>query len=73
MVDDTISAERRNVILPRLIRQRDAPAYLGMNRNHFDIEVRPHLTEVPLGTRAIAYDRQVSALIVSDPPVLTRT
>ena len=28
-------------LLPRLIRQRDAPAYLGMDRNKFNAEVRP--------------------------------
>ena len=28
-------------IQPRLIRLRDAPAYLGMDRNRFNREVRP--------------------------------
>ncbi len=32
----------------RVLRKRDAPAYLGMDRNRFDAEVRPHLVEVPL-------------------------
>lgn len=44
-------------MLPRLIRQREAPAYLGMDRNRFDLEVRPSLTEVPMGERGIAFDR----------------
>lgn len=49
--------ERQVIILPRLIRHRDAPAYLGMDRNKFNADVRPHLTEIPLGKQAIAYDR----------------
>ena len=40
-------------IAPRVIRFRDAPAYLGMDRNRFNAEVRPHLTEVPIGTQGI--------------------
>ncbi len=36
-------------LLPRLIRLRDAPAYLGMDRNRFNAEVRPLLTEIPIG------------------------
>jgi hypothetical protein len=45
------------VISPRLIRYRDAPAYLGMDRNRFDSEVRPTLTEIPIGQCGIAFDR----------------
>ena len=44
-------------ILPRMIRFRDAPAYLGMDRNRFNAEVRPHLVEIPIGTQGIAFDR----------------
>jgi hypothetical protein len=43
--------------LPRLIRHRDAPAYLGMDRNRFNREVRPHLMEIPIGNQGIAFDR----------------
>ena len=28
-------------ILPRFVRLRDAPAYLGMDRHRFNVEVRP--------------------------------
>jgi hypothetical protein len=45
------------MILPRLIRFRDAPAYLGMDRNRFNAEVRPHITEVPMGVQGVAFDR----------------
>ena len=44
-------------ILPRFIRHRDAPGYLGVDRNKFDAEIRPHLTAIPLGTRSLAFDR----------------
>jgi hypothetical protein len=42
---------------PRLIRLRDAPNYLGMDRHRFNEEVRPHLTIVPIGKKGIAFDR----------------
>ena len=44
-------------ILPRLLRLRDAPLYLGMDRNRFNSEVRPYLTEIPVGKQGIAFDR----------------
>jgi hypothetical protein len=44
-------------LLPRLIRFRDAPFYLGMDRNRFNAEVRPYLTEVPIGKQGIGFDR----------------
>ena len=44
-------------IAPRIIRFRDAPHYLGMDRNRFNAEVRPHLTEVPIGKQGIGFDR----------------
>ena len=42
---------------PRLLRLRDAPSYLGMDRNRFNQEVRPHLRSVPIGSQGIAFDR----------------
>ena len=44
-------------LLPRLIRFRDAPTYLGMDRNRFNNEVRPHITAIPIGIQGIAFDR----------------
>jgi hypothetical protein len=49
--------ERVAPLQPRLIRFRDAPYYLGMDRNRFNAEVRPSLTEIPIGTQGIAFDR----------------
>lgn len=42
---------------PRLLRFRDAPRYLGMDRNRFNAEVRPHLTEIRIGRQGVAFDR----------------
>src|SRR4026207_892506 len=42
---------------PRILRFRDAPRYLGMDRNRFNAEVRPHLTEIPIGKQGIGFDR----------------
>lgn len=44
-------------ITPRFIRFRDAPAYLGMDRNRFNKEVRHLLTEIPIGEHGVAFDR----------------
>ena len=43
--------------LPRDLRFRDAPHYLGMDRNRFNAEVRPYVTEVPIGKQGIGFDR----------------
>lgn len=43
--------------LKRLYRLRDAPTYLGMDKNRFNAEVRPYLTEIPIGSHGIAFDR----------------
>jgi hypothetical protein len=49
--------ETFNYIIPRIIRIRDAPFYLGMDKNRFNTEVRPSLTEMKIGTQGIAFDR----------------
>ncbi|MES9948458.1 MAG: hypothetical protein ABW118_05830 [Candidatus Thiodiazotropha sp.] len=49
--------EKTARLLPRFIRMRDAPAYLGMDRNRFNAEVRPFVTEIPMGPQSIAFDR----------------
>jgi hypothetical protein len=45
------------MILPRFIRFRDAPSYLGMDKDRFNAEVRPHLVEIPIGKQGVAFDR----------------
>src|ERR1019366_4056842 len=44
-------------LLPRFIRLRDAPSYLGMDKNRFNRDVRPLLAAIPIGTHGIAFDR----------------
>ncbi|HAU0965757.1 TPA: hypothetical protein JBH79_01050 [Legionella pneumophila] len=44
-------------LIPRLIRLRDAPTYIGMDRHRFNKDVRPNLVEIPMGTQGIAFDR----------------
>ncbi len=44
-------------MLVRFIRLRDAFDYLGMDKNRFNSEVRPYLTEIPIGRQGIAFDR----------------
>ena len=51
------SANEQVALLPRLLRLRDVPAYLGMDRNRFNAEVRPYLTAIPIGQQGIAFDR----------------
>ena len=41
----------------RGIRLMDAPGYLGMDRNRFNAEVRPYLTEMRYGTQCVCFDR----------------
>lgn len=43
---------------PGLIRLKNAPLYLGMDKNRFNTEVRPLLIEIPIGKHGIAFDRQ---------------
>jgi hypothetical protein len=42
---------------PRFIRLRDAPRFFGMDKNRFNAEVRPYLTEIRIGTQGRAFDR----------------
>ena len=41
----------------RYIRLKDAPTYLGMDKNLFNKIVRPELIEIPIGRQGIAFDR----------------
>ena len=45
------------VLQPRIVRLKDAASYLGMDKNRFNAEVRPHLIEIPIGTQGIGFDR----------------
>jgi hypothetical protein len=39
------------------MRLRDAPDYLGMDRNRFNRLVRSNLVVIPIGKQGIAFDR----------------
>jgi hypothetical protein len=47
----------KRIIEPRIIRLRDASRYLGMDKNRFNADVRPFLSEIPIGVQGIAFDR----------------
>ncbi len=47
----------KTVVLPRYLRLRDAPNYLGMCRAEFNTTVRPYLTHITIGRQGIAFDR----------------
>jgi hypothetical protein len=40
-----------------VIRAKDAPYYVGMDRNRFNAEVRPYLTELPIGVQGVGFNR----------------
>lgn len=44
-------------LTPRLIRLRDAPYFFGMDKNRFNREVRPLLTQIRVGRQGCAFDR----------------
>ena len=44
-------------IQPRFIRARDAHGYCGMCRTVFNQVLRPYLTEIPIGSQGLAFDR----------------
>lgn len=44
-------------LLPRFIRFKLAPGYLAMDKNRFNREVRPYVTEIRIGKQGIAFDR----------------
>ena len=46
-----------SLVQPRIVRFPDAPRYLGMDRNRFNSEVRPHLAEIPIGKQGVGFDR----------------
>jgi len=53
----TIGGRQHCAVQPRIVRFRDAPFYLGMDRGRFNAEVRPYLTEFPIGKQGIGFDR----------------
>ncbi len=52
---------------PRLIRLRDAPHYLGINKNRFNKMVRPLLVEIPIRTQEVAFHTVNSSIKIISP------
>jgi hypothetical protein len=53
-----------------LIRKKTAVGLFAVGETKFNAEIRPHLTEVPIGPRAIAFtassiERQLAAMIAN--------
>lgn len=48
---------KEHQILPRILRYRSAPGYLGMCRSEFNKSVRPFVREFPIGVRGVGFDR----------------
>ncbi len=42
---------------PRLIRLKQAPLYVGMDKNRFRRDVRPNIPELKIGKKGVAFDR----------------
>jgi hypothetical protein len=55
-------------VLPRFIRLRDAPSYLGMDKNRFNRDVRPQLCAIPIGIQGIAFATNP----ITSPPTIRR-
>ncbi len=61
---DKTAADRFGGMTRRILRLRDVPIYLGMDRNRFNAEFRPFLTEIPIGVQGIGFDRlEIDALV----------
>jgi predicted DNA-binding transcriptional regulator AlpA len=56
-IDDPPCGHRVASWAPRFLRLRQAALYLGMNKNSFNSLVRPAITTISIGKRAIAFDR----------------
>jgi hypothetical protein len=50
-------SQLEKILIPRFIRLRDAPHFFGMDKNRFNHEVRPLLTEIRIGKQGRAFDR----------------
>ena len=54
----------RQQILPRVIRLRDAPFYVGVDMNRFNRDFRPKINEIRYGNQSVGFDRlQIDAII----------
>jgi len=45
------------ILMPRIVRIKDAPAYLGTNINYFNQHIRSDLSEFRVGDKGVGFDR----------------
>ena len=45
-------------LIPGIVRMRDAPYYLGMNKTFFRDAVQPYLTRIPIDKKGIGFSRE---------------
>jgi len=45
-------------LIPGIVRLRDAPYYLGMNKTFFRDTVQPYLTRIPIDKKGIGFSRE---------------
>jgi len=58
MLKNTPEIQKNSIYLPpRLIRFKNITLYTGFDRNRFNREMRPSLTEIKIGVQGIAFDR----------------
>jgi hypothetical protein len=50
-------SHKTQFIIPGIVRLRDAPFYLGMNKTFFRNTVQPYLTRIPIDQRGIGFNR----------------
>lgn len=48
---------KEHQILPRILRCRAAPSYLGMCKDEFNKTVRPYVREFRIGVQGVGFDR----------------
>lgn len=48
---------KEHQVLPRILRYRSAPSYLGMCREEFNKTVRPYVREFRIGVQGVGFDR----------------
>jgi len=53
-------------LMPRIVRIKDAPTYLGTNINYFNQYIRPYLTELRIGEKGVGFDRLDLDRLVDD-------
>ncbi len=54
---DAVMSCSNILLIPGIVRLRDAPYYLGMNKTFFRDAVQPYLTRIPIDKKGIGFSR----------------